>query len=132
MSAYETGSWTPVLEFGGASVGITYSNQSGTYTRIGNFVFIRCVFNLTNKGSSTGNATITGLPFASVGDVYWNLARSANITLTSSAYLAYVALADSSTTLIIQEADTSGTASGLSDVDFANNSILTVTGGYFA
>ena len=88
--------------------------------------------NLTNKGSSTGNATITGLPFAAVGDVYWNLARSANITLTSSADLAYAAVADPSTTLIIQEADTSGTAAGLSDVDFATNSILTVTGGYVA
>lgn len=58
-----TSLWTPVLKFGGGVVGITYGTQTGRYTRIGNMVFVRLRIVLTSKGSSTGTATITGLPF---------------------------------------------------------------------
>jgi hypothetical protein len=63
LDDYEEGAWTPELQFGGASVGITYSNQGGTYTKIGRQVTVNGFFSLTSKGSSTGDATITGLPF---------------------------------------------------------------------
>ena len=54
---YEEGTWTPSL--GGTA---TYNNQTGTYTKIGNMVFIRGVMfvNVLGTGSTT---TITGLPF---------------------------------------------------------------------
>ena len=65
LDDYEEGTWTPVLTFGGGTTGITYSFQTGIYTKIGNLVFIRCTIVLSSKGSSTGNATITGLPFTS-------------------------------------------------------------------
>lgn len=54
------GTWTPVLAFGGASVGITYSTQSAKFTKIGRVVFMECLLVLTSKGSSTGTAAITG------------------------------------------------------------------------
>ena len=65
--AIETGaltatSWTPSLKFGGASVGMTYSAQAGTYVRIGKLVQCYFTITLTAKGSSTGAATMTGLP----------------------------------------------------------------------
>lgn len=56
------GTWTPTLEFGGATTGITYSIQSGTYQLIGNLMFVQFRILLTSKGSATGNATIAGLP----------------------------------------------------------------------
>jgi hypothetical protein len=59
----QTGSWTPTLTFGGGSTGITYSSQAGAYTRIGNRVFCEGSIILTNKGSSVGAASISGLPF---------------------------------------------------------------------
>jgi len=65
LDDYEEGTWTPVLNFGGGTTGITYSFQNGLYTKIGNLVFIRCTIVLSSKGSSTGNATVTGLPFTS-------------------------------------------------------------------
>jgi len=55
-------SWTPSLEFGGASTGITYSFQDGSYVRMGNVAIIRLAMSLTSKGTATGNATITGFP----------------------------------------------------------------------
>lgn len=68
-STVSMGSFTPTLSFGGASVGITYNSgapQYGKYTKIGNVVFFQCGFSLTSKGSSTGQAAISGLPFAVV------------------------------------------------------------------
>lgn len=65
LSDVSSGTWTPVLQFGGASVGITYSAQIGSYLAIGKMVFVSINVTLTSKGTSTGSATITGLPFAS-------------------------------------------------------------------
>lgn len=63
-----TASWTPALKFGGASVGMTYSTQTGTYCRIGKNVIAEFSIALTAKGSSTGAATITGIPVAALGN----------------------------------------------------------------
>lgn len=60
---YEEGTWTPTLTFGGGSTGITYSEQSGKYLKIGQLVFVKSRITLTSKGSSTGQALVTGLPF---------------------------------------------------------------------
>jgi hypothetical protein len=65
LDDYEEGTWTPTIAFGGNSVGVTYSQQKGNYTKIGNRVFISMYLELSNKGSSTGNITLGGLPFTS-------------------------------------------------------------------
>lgn len=59
----EEGLFTPVLKFDGVDTGITYVTQSGTFTRIGDLVFINIHLHLSSKGSATGDATIVGLPF---------------------------------------------------------------------
>jgi hypothetical protein len=58
LDDYEEGSWTPSV--GGNA---TYSTQIGTYTKIGNLVFIRGEMSITTRG--TGSAqSIGGLPFS--------------------------------------------------------------------
>lgn len=64
LDDYEEGTWTPQLEFGGATTGITYNARAGTYTKIGRQVTLVFDFELTSQGSATGSATITGAPFA--------------------------------------------------------------------
>jgi hypothetical protein len=59
--------WTPVLNFGGATTGITYTTQTGTYTRSGNIIVAEMRIVLSSKGSATGAATITGLPVSALG-----------------------------------------------------------------
>ena len=49
--------------FGGASVGITYGQRAGTYIKVGRMLYIDGNFTLSNKGSSTGEATMT-IPFS--------------------------------------------------------------------
>jgi hypothetical protein len=57
--------WTPGVSFGGTSVGVVYSVQAGIYTldptRRRATLDFKII--LTNKGSSTGQLKITGLPF---------------------------------------------------------------------
>lgn len=60
----ESGVWTPVLTFGGAGTGITYSLQSGTYSRFGKTVTLEMRLVLTSKGTATGAAEISGLPYS--------------------------------------------------------------------
>lgn len=60
----ESGTWTPTLSGGNH----TYFERSGVYYKIGKAVTIR--FNIllqTKDGGMTGNAVITGLPFAANG-----------------------------------------------------------------
>jgi len=60
----ETGTFTPVLKFGGNNVGMTFDRQFGQYYKIGKIVHIEVELRLTAKGTSEGTATIEGLPFA--------------------------------------------------------------------
>lgn len=63
LDDYEEGTWTPELQFGGASTGITYAQRSGRYTKIGRTVTINFYIELSSKGTAIGNASVQGLPF---------------------------------------------------------------------
>lgn len=66
LNDYDEGSWTPVLIGDAGSAG-TWAMvlQLGRYTRIGNRVLINCRLQMSDLGSYSGNALITGLPFTS-------------------------------------------------------------------
>lgn len=68
LDDYEEGTWTPGISFNGGTTGITYSVQNGQYIKIGQFVsaFFSDI-RLTSKGSDTGTARVTGLPFTQAG-----------------------------------------------------------------
>jgi len=63
LNDYEEGTWTPVVTPSGGS--LTSYTSSGTYTKIGNLVLIAVVFQITNAGTASGTATISGVPFTS-------------------------------------------------------------------
>ena len=58
-----SGPWTPVLNFSTSTDTITYLNQQGYYFRIGSIVNIAMTITVTDIGTSSGNAYITGMPF---------------------------------------------------------------------
>jgi hypothetical protein len=66
LDDYEEGTFTPTVTFSGNAVGLTYQTdrRHGRYTKIGNRVYISINVELSNKGSSTGDLNIEGLPFA--------------------------------------------------------------------
>jgi len=116
LADYEEGTWTPGISFGGGTTGITYSTQSGFYTKIGNTVTIWVYILLSSKGSSTGDARITNLPFTNANSQgrsegstfavnYWNNFASAVTPCgyvqnnTTTIYLTNVVAATASSTL---------------------------------
>lgn len=130
---YASTTFTPVLAFGGGSTGITYTTQFGTYTRIGNTVRFKIYLVLSSKGSSTGNATITGLPVTSANDgAPTDIMMTAINTglATTTTFMAEIGPNVTSMTLNGFNAATGATAA-LTDVQFANNSVVKITGFYF-
>lgn len=63
LEDYEEGTWTPGLAFGGGTTGLTYVRQQGKYIKIGSLVYIQGHLLVSNKGTSTGQASVTGIPF---------------------------------------------------------------------
>jgi hypothetical protein len=90
LDDYEEGSWTPLVQFGGSSTGVTYTYRTGTYVKIGRQVTVWVTFYLSNKGSSTGDFQIAGLPYQPDQTFYneeYGTAGEIN-NLTFSGYLA--------------------------------------------
>lgn len=59
LNYYDEGTWTPV---DGSGAGLSFTTNSGTYTRIGDRVFFDCVLTYPSTASGT-TAAIQGLPF---------------------------------------------------------------------
>lgn len=131
LDDYEEGTWTMGISFGGASVGVTYNFNTGRYTKIGRQVTAVGFLGLSSKGTSTGSATITGLPFtiASGTSNYSasNFAQMSVITYTGQ-MSGYGVVGN--TTILLQTTN-AGSLTSLSDSNFANNSEIMVTFTYF-
>jgi hypothetical protein len=131
LSDYTEGTFTPTLTFGGGSTGITYTVQTGKYTRVGDWVFFRLTILLSSKGSSTGSAAIGGLPVAASSGT--NDTEVAYMRLISVTYTgvpdAFVNPVVSTTALQIEVVN-NGTQSLLTDTAFTNTTNIVVTGMY--
>lgn len=128
LADYEEGTWTPVLAFGGASVGVTYAAQNGAYTKIGRLVTGRFVLVLSSKGSSTGVADISGLPFTVGTDIGSAVTEFASNFVTSPPTQGYCTGA--TTTIVPWAIGLTGHVL-LSDTNFANNTRLDMWFQYF-
>jgi len=113
LDDYEEGTWTPV--FSGS--GYSFSNQSGTYTKIGRQVFIRGNFTITTVGSDTSFIPLSGLPFTvSSAIVNGHFIGTARETLSNGAMFVVQANASS----------TSGAINSMDGVTTGDNHVFTV------
>lgn len=62
LDDYEEGTWTPELSSDGTPPTIAYTEQLGTYTKIGNLVFLYAKIRGVLSVAGTGTPRITGLP----------------------------------------------------------------------
>ena len=127
LDDYEEGTWTMGVSFGGAAVGMTFVNNEGRYTKIGRQVTAGGYMAFSNKGSSTGDATLTGLPFTSgafAAGITPVTLRLENITFTN----AFQGFLDTNRTSIdLGEVTILGVTSNLTNADFSNSSVLMVS-----
>jgi hypothetical protein len=131
LNDYEEGTWTPTIALGSGGTGATYNTQYGVYTKIGNVVHFGLRIILSNKGTSTGGASIGGLPFTSAN-------TNGNYGAVSLGFADAVSSFDKTLTFII---DPNATTIGLrycngtnyvdlNDTNFTNTSNIIVSGTY--
>ena len=131
LDDYQEGSATITLEFGGASTGITYDNQTLYYTKVGNKVSVTGYLNLSSKGSASGDAVIQGLPF--------NCKNNPNATTAAAIQFELISFADAPSALVLfntdelrlYETSNAGTRTTITDANFANDSRLYFSATYF-
>jgi hypothetical protein len=71
LDDYEEGTWTPTFTASiSAPSSVTYTVQSGRYTKIGRVVYIEFYVRFTAYSGGSGTATIGGLPFTAAGAPY--------------------------------------------------------------
>jgi hypothetical protein len=131
---YETGTWTPELTFGNSSSGITYGNRKGQYTRIGNVVYWTMEMQLSSKGTATGTARISGLPFiplSTAPDVILPVGYATRITLPSGGEWASAQIFWNSAVLVLFASGNVGTNAVITNEHFTDNSGLKIQGFYF-
>jgi hypothetical protein len=131
LDDYEEGTWTIGVSFGGSSVGVTTSANTGTYTKVGRQVTVNGQLSLTNKGSSTGAASLTGLPFtipASTGNRTTASLRFSAISFTNQ-FQGFGATG--ATTINLEQITVLGADTDITDANFANNSSIMVNFTYF-
>jgi hypothetical protein len=127
LDDYEEDVWTPTLKFGGATTGITYTTQVGHYIKVGGKFFGWGRIDLSSKGSATGAATITGLPFAerdgyAYGGHFSYYANMAAAVFSPTSYV-------TSQTMNLAYAAAGGIG-GLTNAEFNNNTVLIWTVSY--
>lgn len=119
-----TGTFTPELSFGGASTGITYASRNAQWTRLGDRLFLDIRLILTSKGTATGTAQVSTLPFTLAGNV--SLVTRLDRMTAGVGDTVYCNVGSGSTFGFQKIA--SGNFASLTDVDFTNTSDILLAG----
>lgn len=130
-AVYAQGTCTPSLTLGGGNTGITYSDRSCFWTKIGNRIIVDVFVFLTSKGSSTGTALITldTVPNAASNSNQFSTcaAKFTNVSAGTGAPIAFV---NHGTKDIFLQALSSGTTASIADTNLTNTFATTITCSY--
>lgn len=121
--------WTPNVQFGGASVGMTFSVQQATYQIVGDRVYLDFFLQFTAKGSSTGTATISNPPVVANGAIAGGAGGgSVNQANNMTGLVGAIAIEVSSVINLFQWNATGMTT--VTDANFSNTTLLRGTFSY--
>ena len=126
LDDYEEGTFTPGCSFGGGTTGITYgASTGGDYVKIGKSVTYAWGLVLTAKGSSTGDAKVTGFPFTNYNGTASRYAVGTATSyvgsMTLTGRLIVASFSTGSTTTLDVGYENNGSTGLLTDTAFANN-----------
>lgn len=124
---HDEGTFTPTFTFGGGSTGMTFSERTGVYRRVGGLWLVEIRIVLTAKGSSTGDAVIGMLPAIAVG-------RSTGISVAGNYVGADVPTGVTlpGTATILLRNVSGGNATTMTHANFADNTAINLTIAYSA
>jgi hypothetical protein len=127
LNDYEEGTWTIGLTFGGGNTGLTTALNTGRYTKIGRQVTVCGRLELSNKGSSTGAAAITGLPFsiASGNDSQQAASFRFNGVSYTGSFQGYGGV--SSTSINLEQISEAGSPTDITNSNFSNGTSIQIS-----
>lgn len=136
LDDYEEGTWTPQLTLGGVEIstaGGSYNPANGgTYVKVGRRVRLKGLCYIATKGTATGVALITGLPFTRSSALIEYTAAyisAQNLTVTG---LPVVAISMGASTITpYSAAVNSGATTQLTDTAFIGDTIVRIDIEYF-
>jgi len=132
LADYEEGTFTPGIAFNNAAVDVTYSTQDGIYTKVGRCVTFTVNIVLTNKGSSTGNMTVTGLPFTSIATHAYGTSFADWYDFNFAAINPiYAKINPTNTNVSMFRQVSAGTVQAITDAQVLNSTQLKMSGFYF-
>lgn len=114
------GDFNPTISFGGASVGITYSEQNGRWNKIGDRYFFDIAITLSAKGTSTGTAKIEGFPVSNGPNVPVNVVFGRYINMGASITNIYGNIVTGSSEMTLRKPNGAGGLSTLDETDFTD------------
>lgn len=132
LADYEEGTWTPSLQFGGASTGIAYVLNNGFYTKTGNIVSGTCWILLSSKGSATGDATLAGLPYTNAGSDGNQSPSPIDATAVTFINQIVGTVEKSATFIKLRQITNLGANNAITDANFGNSSSLQISFQYRA
>jgi len=124
-------SWNPSIAFGGSSTGVTYSSRSAAFWVIGKMVFFNFTMALSNNGSGTGAATITGLPTGNAASDQTFIVMITNLTFPAGATYAIGILGSGGVTIALWGVGTT-TFTQLTQAHISDTSTVQMSGFYWA
>jgi hypothetical protein len=122
------GTFAPNITFVGGNTGITYTTRGGTYTRRGNDVYFSITIILSSKGVSTGNLTVTNLPYTAAATAHFPVAISLDSVTAGVGDTALSALVKASTTTIELFQMVAGVRTRIKDTDLTNTTEIRLGG----
>jgi len=123
-----SGTWTPSLRFGGADTALTYTARYGQYYTFGSLVVAFVQIELSNKGSSTGAATIIGLPFPSINTANFYVPVYLQAFAVTGGFIE--GNITPNTSIINLYSLAAGTRAALTNTDFVNTSTFQIVALY--
>jgi hypothetical protein len=121
----------PVLEFGGASTGLSYASRFGRETKVAGLVFVEIRIVLSNKGTSTGGARIQGLPTPTTAGANIVCPILSERLVYGNAKEIMGAIGGGSTNIRLREVRDSATLADLTDASFVDNTSIMLNFVYF-
>lgn len=122
---------TPIVEFGGANTGMTFSSQDGGYTQLGRIVSFWIDVRLSAKGSSTGNANIVASLPAPVSGSDFGITRAYTSGAGTQAALGGIVASNGQIELYHENAS-ENLNQRITNADFDNSTEIRISGSYIA
>ena len=133
-----SGTFTPILEFGGGSTGATWSQQRGEYIispHGGGMCHFKVQLQINAKSTDTGVATIdlNDIPFAAKNDSLDTLVemKLSGVATSAGSYPSANLTFNTKTVKLQSITEAAGIASNLDDTDFSTSDSVWLTGWYF-